>query len=312
MMANHSNSSEGICKWAGTHALDALTAEERAAYQEHLQRGCPICGSDFLSFEEVAGQLGLAGKAVEPPASLRERLLRRIAEAPAPAEAPVSVNSRAAAMRPRFNGSWVPRLSVAMAVSVVCLGAWAALWVWNEPQELDHAAQEAYIDSLYARVMAIVRLGLGDHVHCTVFRKFPKDPPTFEEMAEKMGPEHVGLVPLVREIVPSEYRIFLAHRCGYRGRKFIHLALKSELRLISVVITRTRPGESFSKEGLLPVLHEAGVPIYQAAVDHFEIAGFESENHLGFVVSDLTQEQNLELAAHLAPAVHRFLSHLKG
>jgi len=54
-----------------------------------------------------------------------------------------------------------------------------------------------------------MKVGLGDHVHCAVFRKFPKNPPTFEEMAAKLGPEYEGLLPLVKA---GDMQIVMAHR----------------------------------------------------------------------------------------------------
>ena len=101
-----------------------------------------------------------------------------------------------------------------------------------------------------------------DHLHCTVFRKFAKDPPTFEQMAKKMGPDWVGLVPLVEQRAPEQYRVMLAHRCGYRGREFVHLALKSDAKLLSVIITPKRAGEDFSRENLTSVLDRSGISIY--------------------------------------------------
>ena len=179
------------------------------------------------------------------------------------------------------------------------------------PYDLDRAAQETYIDSLYAQVAAAIRVGLGDHVHCSFFRKFAKDPPSVEQIAKKMGPDWAGLVPLVEERVPDEYRVLLAHRCGYRGRKFVHLALKSEAKLLSVVITQKRAGEAFSRENLISLLDRSEITIYGQGVERFQTAGFESRDYLAFVVSDLTREGNLKLAASLAPAVSRFLVRLE-
>lgn len=342
MTKKHDQRREEQCEWAALHALDGLSPAEEVAYQAHLAEGCPVCGSELRSFEEVAGQLGLAGDLVNPPPLLRRRLLARIsrrAAAAQPGEETAAAQgepgrqsrNRVLVFGDREKGatpeastgrragdsrgvtSARTRWAVAAAVLLALgLGSWAGLHLRTGSPQLDFAAQEAYIDSLYAQVNAIIRVGLGDHVHCTVFRDRGEAPPSFEQMAEEMGPAYVGLVPLIQERVPREFRIVQAHQCDYRERKFVHVALESDQKLVSLVITRKSPAESFSDENLIPVLDHSGVPIYGAGVDAFEIAGFESQDHLVFVASDLTQVRNLQFAANLAPAVRDFLRQMEG
>lgn len=155
----------------------------------------------------------------------------------------------------------------------------------------------------------MLKVGLGDHIHCSVFRKYPKNPPSFEEMAEKLGPAYQDLAPLVKARVPEEYRIILAHQCGYQGRRFVHLTLSNGSNLLSLVITRKQAGETL--HGLATSRQPSGVPIYQATARNYDVAGFETDQFLAYVVSDLGAKQNLEIAANLAPSVHHFLAAVK-
>src|SRR5262249_30819102 len=145
-------------------------------------------------------------------------------------------------------------------------------------------SQESYIATISSRVAGIMRVGLGDHVHCNVFRKFPKTPPSFEEMAQKLGPSYESLLPLVKERAPGDLKIVMAHQCSYHGRKFVHLALRNESKLLSLVISRKQDGETFTKESLAPVLSDSGIPIYQSGVQRFELAAFESRDYLVYVI----------------------------
>ena len=52
----------------------------------------------------------------------------------------------------------------------------------------------------------------------------------------------------------------------------------------------------------------SGVPVYRTSSESYQVAGFESENYLAFVVSDLRGEMNLQIAAALAPGVRQLLS----
>ena len=49
------------------------------------------------------------------------------------------------------------------------------------------------------------------------------------------------------------------------------------------------------------------MPVYQAAADRYQVAGFEAGDFLAYVVSDLKGEANLQIASTLAPAVREFL-----
>ena len=202
------------------------------------------------------------------------------------------------------------RLVPVAAVLVACLGGWIAYQLGH--LRITTTSQESYIRAISARIPSILRVGLGDHVHCTVFRKLPKEPPAAAHMVRELGPQYGGLLALVKARVPAQYRVVMAHRCSYHGRKFVHLALKGESKLLSLVITRKGDGESFAKDGLRPVLAEAGVPVYEGSVQRFAVVGFEAGEHLAYLVSDLSERQNLSVAMALSVGVRDFLSKLAG
>ena len=103
----------------------------------------------------------------------------------------------------------------------------------------------------------------------------------------------------------------MAHQCRYHGRQFVHLAVRNDSKLLSVVISLKRDGEGFTKENLPPVLVDSGIPLYRSSVQRFEIAGFESRNHLVYVISDLPNQKNMEIMTALAPAVSALLNKAK-
>jgi hypothetical protein len=173
------------------------------------------------------------------------------------------------------------------------------------PALSDRPAQNAYIQRISATVGSIVKVGLGDHIHCSVFRKYPQNPPTVEQMEKDLGPSYKGLLSLVKESVPAEYRVIMAHQCGYAGRKYIHFTLRKGNDLLSLVITRKKDAESLS--GLTPAVQASGVPVYESKAQRYEIASFDGGQYFAFVVSGLKGEANLQIAANLAPAVHDFL-----
>jgi anti-sigma-K factor RskA len=57
----------------GSYALDALTDDERAEFEKHLDR-CPSCAEEVRGLRETAARLAMA-TAVTPPPGMRQRVL---------------------------------------------------------------------------------------------------------------------------------------------------------------------------------------------------------------------------------------------
>jgi hypothetical protein len=200
---------------------------------------------------------------------------------------------------------WILRLVPVAIAAALCAGAGIAY-------ELGHLrftvnSQQSYIASVSSHVATLMRVGLGDHIHCSVFRKYPKKPPTAEQFVEKMGPQYAGLIPIVRSQIPLDYRMMLAHQCRYNGRRFVHLSLMNDSHLLSLAITKKSDGESFDTEGMLPALTQSGIPMYQAGVQRFQISAFETKEYLVYFISDLSKEKNTEMMQAMAPQVKAFL-----
>jgi len=205
---------------------------------------------------------------------------------------------------PSWRAAW--RLTPVAAALAVCVAGFIAYQLGH--LRFTTSSQESYIASVTNRIATLMRVGLGDHIHCSVFRKFPKNPPSTEEFVAKMTPQYAGLIPVVRKQAPESYRMVLAHVCGYHSRKFVHLSLKDDSNLMSLVIARKGEGESFRTEEMLPALIHAGIPMYQAGVQRFQITAFETRDHLVYFISDLPKQQNTNLMLALAPGVRDFLT----
>ena len=106
----------GIHELTAGYALDALEADERQAYEDHLP-DCAQCQEDLVSFWEVTGALALAATGPEPPPELRERIV-----AAARAEKQTVVPFRPRRFRP---GQALGAVAAIAAVALVALGWWA-------------------------------------------------------------------------------------------------------------------------------------------------------------------------------------------
>ena len=240
-------------------------------------------------------------------AALRERLRTAIrADAPPPFLDARIRNRIGAVERTK---TWTQRLMPVAAAFVVCVGVTIAYHLGH--LRLTSESQESYITSVTNRVATLMRVGLADHIHCSVFRKYSKNPPKLEDLGAKLGPQYKALIPVVQQHLPGNFRLMIGHECGYRGRKFTHLSLKSDSQLVSLVIVRKEEGESFETEGLLPALTQSDISFYRAGVQRFETAAFESEHHLVYVISDMGRQENMKLMVAVAPQVKDVLSKIR-
>ncbi|MDQ3484887.1 MAG: anti-sigma factor [Actinomycetota bacterium] len=122
---------------SGAYAVDALDDIERAHFERHLAE-CASCRSEVDSLQEAAALLGET-TAMEPPASLRTRILAEVATV-----RPLPPLVAATVERGRPNRSRFPTL-VAAAAALIAFGAvGATVWdPWSEdrPNETVSAAQ---------------------------------------------------------------------------------------------------------------------------------------------------------------------------
>jgi len=238
---------------------------------------------------------------------LNERLRSAVQSVPVPPFLEARIRNHIRTAKPSLR--WLPRLVPVTVAAAAVFGFVIAYQLGH--LRLTVRSQESYIASVSTQIATLMRVGLGDHIHCSVFRKYPKNPPTTEEFVEKMNPQYVGLIPIVRSQVPDDYRMMLAHECRYHGRKFVHLSLMNDSNMLSLVITRKAAGESFTTEDMLPALVQSGIPMYQTGVQRFQMTAFETRDYLVYFISDLGKQQNTDLMLALGPRVKDFLTKLE-
>lgn len=270
--------------------LDAYLSNELLAgplteVTKHLE-GCQSCSAALESRIQVRNVLRSAVQQEMVPAGLRARIQSRLRQSEAQKETLP------------FWSRWI---LVAATAAALCIAGVGAYRVWD----LRHPA------SLSQLTASILKIGVGDHIHCAIDSQFAKRHSTLEEMSQKLGPEYSGLVSLAKEKVPVEFEIVVAHRCSFNGRKFVHLILKNQETALSLTITR-KEGETFPSSGSQAALDVAGVPLYKSKIQNMEVAGFETRDFLAFVVSGLKENENSQIASSLAPAVRDFLTRLEG
>ncbi|MBI2688713.1 MAG: zf-HC2 domain-containing protein [Acidobacteria bacterium] len=279
-----------------TNPPNALSCEQALARLDLLLDG-ELDDAELLAMEAHVAECGRCRAEAERRDQLRAKLrqaLRKPAAAPE-FEQRVQTMIRMEARR-GFRFQW--QYAAAAAAVVIGLSGTVAYQLGH--LRLSYQQQEAYVTSISEKVSNIMRVGLIDHVHCAVFKKWPKQSPPLDEIVKEMEPKYRPVATLVKQNIPASYRVLTAHQCTARGRKYIHMAMMStEGNLVSLVMSEKRTGETFANNG-----------IRQESAQRFRMAGFETAGFLAYVISDMDEKQNQQLAEAIAGPVKTFFNSL--
>ena len=152
----------------------------------------------------------------------------------------------------------------------------------------------------------MLRIGMNDHLQCAVtYYKGAIPEYGMEKMKKSLGPDFAALIPVAQQKI-SEGKLVVAHKCIFGGRRYVHMILRGEETMISLAITQKKDGESLTKRDG-PFITVSDIPVYHAAMDGFEVAGFESGEFLVFVASNLSEDSNLHVASQVAKPISNVL-----
>jgi anti-sigma factor (TIGR02949 family) len=158
-------------------------------------------------------------------------------------------------------------------------------------------------------VTSVLTLGVSDHLYCAIRgHNYPEVATPPDQLRKKLGAQYAGLLPVVQEKLPG-FQVLEAHICQVPGspRRYVHFIARGQGTILSVILTK-REGESLPVGRFMVAGAPAGVDLYKAKLEDMSVAGFETNRYFGFVVSDLGQDEMVQLAAGLAPALRNALS----
>jgi hypothetical protein len=178
-------------------------------------------------------------------------------------------------------------------------------------------AGEDSFQLISAEAQELMRVGLVDHVHCALVLGKWKELLSFEHMREAtgrgaLGPEFIGLVPVVKEKLGPDFQLIQGHRCVANHRQYVHVILTGDNGTILSLVITEKNGEAFDHADIAATMRASGVPLYRANEGQLEIVGFETNRYLVYVVSNLDRGGNLKVASSLALPVYEYLHRLEG
>jgi hypothetical protein len=153
-------------------------------------------------------------------------------------------------------------------------------------------------------VASVLTLGVSDHLHCAIQgHNYPNVARPANELQARLEPEYAALLPVVEQKLPG-FEVLEAHACTVPGspRKYVHFIARGRGTILSVILTR-RDGETLPSEAKLVTETNGGIRLYENHLEGMDVAGFETNDYFGFVVSNVGQDSVLQIAAALAPPV---------
>lgn len=171
----------------------------------------------------------------------------------------------------------------------------------GDPSRRSRASQpdEAAMRSVGFAMMGKV---VGDHRNCALDFQLDEEPISLEEAGRRFDPAYTDLAQAVmagRGALPADIKLLAGHSCIYDNQRFAHVALEHRGRTISVLVAnKNGTGDS------LPVAeHADGAVVACSRIDGFQVSCFETRRHSVYIVSELTEAENLAVARALAPSV---------
>lgn len=312
MGPNRDETAERGCTAVGEMA-DRYVSRElpepmRRTIEEHIGR-CPKCARLLGDRARVAESLKRAVRAEE----VGDEVLATVTAALRREESPAVAASEGKGVLRLFTGSrWY---LAAAAVAVIALGVWQlapGLFGSRQNGSLTDAPSRRSIVATpvtAAPVADILRVGLADHVHCAITARQAYVTMSASEMRESLGPEYVGLLPIVRSVWRND-RLVSAHRCKFAGRPFVHMIFSgANAEIVSLAITR-KSGESFASQRASAIDSVDGIALFETRIDDggaYGIVGFETPEYLVFVVGDAVNAVSLRRAKEIVRPVSALL-----
>ena len=268
----NSKQCERVRRQLDAYLSNELLVETTSEVLKHLE-SCEACSRELGSRQRVREALQKAATRQLPPAHLREAIRQRL-------------RSAQPGLFSRFR---VTTWAVALASLTVVMVAGQQWLGFERGRQI---------------VANVLTLGVSDHLHCAIRgHNYPElaNPP--EQLREKLGQQYAGLLPVVQEKLPG-FQLLEAHICSVPGspRRYVHFIARGQGTILSVILTK-REGEFLPAGRLLVAGAPTGVNLYKAKLEATSVAGFETNEYFGFVVSDLGQDEMMQLAASLAPAL---------
>ncbi len=200
-----------------------------------------------------------------------------------------------------------------LATACLLLAALGGFWL---AQRDNYSAPEIAVDSqvkpnilppdaniVLAARRETIEKAVGDHKNCAIKYNLAESPISLEEAAAKYGKFNLNLdravINAIKERKPEKsadkIEFLEAHSCIFGGRRFAHLVVSYRQSVVSILVTQPD----------FPEQSDAQISL-QAAQNN-RVADFHAGRHEVFVISDLDERDNLQIAQIFQPVISRHI-----
>jgi hypothetical protein len=155
----------------------------------------------------------------------------------------------------------------------------------------------------------LAQSAVSDHRDCAVHFRLAEKPIDLEAAGRKYDPVYINLTKAVlmdQGGAMADAEFVEAHSCVLGGRRFAHIVFNYHGRLVSFLVTDSGDPNGTNGGGSSAIAQPQVNACSQ--FDGYQVSCFQTVRHAVFVVSDLSESENLALARALAPSVYAHIT----
>lgn len=243
---------------------DELLVETNHQILRHLDH-CRECRVDFAHRQRLRRALSTAGKNAD-----EFRISSEFSRS-------MSAELKAEALKVGlFEAVWQRKLVLVPVLSMLVLIASFGFLMWDRP------ASNAFVVQV---LTDLAHLAVGSHKDCALEKLGLWETLASSSSPEKQHLEDVLAVPL-RASYSENVEVLSVHECDFDGTRFKHVVLRDQDSIISLIIDENTKMLRDSVDSAIVINSEGGM----------QVASFVAQQKPMFVVSNLSEDDNLKIA----------------
>lgn len=263
-----------------SYLSDELLVETNHQVNHHIEH-CPDCRADFASRRVLRRRVNSAGRnaanfQINPVFNNK-----------------LEFGLKEEAMRSNFwSKLWSsPKILLpAMAVLILAFG-FGIFYLNNGSSNIITAS-----NSLTKGLAELAHFAAGNHKECALEKLGMWEEMSKSDYPEKAAYTEKTLAPL-KEKYSDNLEMLSVHDCEYQGKQFTHVVIRNGSNIVSVF---------FDKSDVLSAPKDSRVsPIMSDVEEGFQVASFANNTQAIFVVSDMPETENLNIARVLSDSLSR-------
>ncbi len=152
----------------------------------------------------------------------------------------------------------------------------------------------------------------GVHRDCAINFRLAEHPIDLDEAGHKYDRAYLNLASVVKKQsadVAGQVEFIESHSCVFKGQRFAHIVLKHRGRIVSLLVAERAQDETASRARQTASAEDVRRQVIACSrSESFQVSCFETARHAVFVVSDLSEAENLAVARAFAASVQAHLA----